>query len=388
MCRNHEPSLASLATVVASCSDVLVSIDAEGVVTTWNPAAERVVGISATEMVGQSLRRCLPTLDDQTWHGFLAEATASDGPHTWETSCRCPGRSVADLELVSAPIREPDGTVSGAVIVLRDVSERKQAEAAAAELVAQLEAAIDALERLNTIKSTLIATISHEFRTPLTCIQGFSELIETERLTPHEVRGFAQTINQNALRLSRMIGDQLDLETLETGQWPMCRTLVRLNALVERVVAALQPIAAYHSFVTDLDSDLPVVEGDADLLERVVTNIVANAIKYSPAGGGITIRTRRRRDGVEVSVADLGLGVPDEDREQIFAPYGRVGRPEHMEVAGTGLGLPIARQIMEVHHGRIWVEANRPRGSIFKIVVPVTEPSSGLRRAKAEMLCR
>ncbi len=376
MCRTSEPSSALLETVVASCGEALISIDSSGVVTTWNPAAERVVGISAIEIVGQSFRRCLPGMDDQAWRGFLNLATTSDDAYTWEVECRRPDGSVADVELVSTAIHE-SGVPAGAVIVIRDISERKQAEATTTELVARLKATNDALERLNSMKSTLIATISHEFRTPLTCIQGFSELIETEQLTPSETRAFAQTINENALRLGRMIRDQLDLETLEAGQWPVYKTLVGLNPLVERVVSGLLPIAANHSFIADLAPDLPVVEGDADLLERVVTNIVANAIKYSPAGGAITIRTRGHRDGIELSVADQGLGIPEEDREQIFDPYGRVARPEHMEIAGTGLGLPIARQILDVHHGRIWVESNVPRGSIFKMVVPVTEPRSG-----------
>jgi PAS domain S-box-containing protein len=369
-----EPSVALAETVLDACGDALVSIDARGVVTTWNPAAERVVGRSAIEIVGQSLRQCVPTGDEQAWGHFLAQTSVSDAPHTWETQWRRPDGSLVDVELVIAPIREPDSAIMGSVIVVRDISERKHAEEVAAELVTRLKIANDVLERLNAMKTSLVATISHEFRTPLTSIQGFSELIETEPLTRHEIRAFAQTINQNALRLSRMISDQLDLETLEAGQWPMCRTAVPLNVLVERVVSSLQPIAKNHCFVTELAPDLPDIKGDPDLLERVIMNIVANAIKYSPAGGAITIRTTGCRDGVGLSIADQGLGVPEEDRQQIFAPYGRVGRPEHMSIAGTGLGLPIARQILEVHHGRIWVEPNSPRGSVFKIVVPVSDP--------------
>lgn len=102
----------------------------------------------------------------------------------------------------------------------------------------------------------------------------------------------------------------------------------------------------------------------------MVTNIVANAIKYSPAGGPVTVSTMHRDNEVELIVADQGLGIPVEDRERVFMSYGRIDRPEQAGIVGTGLGLPIARNIVELHRGRIWVEANSPAGSVFHVVLP------------------
>lgn len=368
-----EPSITLLEEVVASCGEAIISTDARETITTWNPAAERLFGVAAETIVGQSLHSVMPPGQDDEWRGFLEQVTTADAPHTREARARRSDGSLVDTEVVAAAIRDDDNTVTGYAFVVRDISHQKQARAAASDLMEQLQAANDALLQLNALKTDLVATISHEFRTPLTSIQGFSELLETEQLTRHEIRAFARTINQSALRLARMISDQLDLETLDSGQWPVHRTRISLNRLVERVIIVVHPLATNHRFVTDLASDLPAVDGDADLLERVIMNIVANAIKYSPAGGQITITTRRVDDGVDLAIADEGLGIPEEDREQIFAPYVRVGRPEHLEVDGTGLGLPIARRIVEVHQGRIWVEANHPRGTILRISLPASD---------------
>jgi two-component system sensor histidine kinase VicK len=107
----------------------------------------------------------------------------------------------------------------------------------------------------------------------------------------------------------------------------------------------------------------------------MVTNIVANAIKYSPAGGPVTVSTLHRATEVELTVADEGMGIPEQDRERIFVSYGRINRPEQMSIEGTGLGLPIARNIVELHRGRIWVEENIPVGSVFHVVLPYADPS-------------
>jgi signal transduction histidine kinase len=113
---------------------------------------------------------------------------------------------------------------------------------------------------------------------------------------------------------------------------------------------------------------------------RVLTNLVANAIKYAPMGGDIVLRVAPAADGVHLSVSDQGLGVPEEHRESIFSRYGRIARPEQAAIEGTGLGLPIARHIVEMHHGRIWVESNSPTGSIFFVYLPLSQPEAMLVR--------
>jgi signal transduction histidine kinase len=246
-----------------------------------------------------------------------------------------------------------------------------------AELLADVQRANRDLEQLNAAKNEFISTISHELRTPLTSIQGYSELIVTDAETLEEAQAFARTINKNALRLARMIGDMLDLDRLESGQLVPAMDCTNLNDVVLGVLETLRSTTQRHRLVAELDPALPEVRCDPDLMTRVVTNLVGNAIKYSPAGGSITLRTVPRGEGVELTVADEGLGVPADHRETIFARYRRIARPEQTGIEGTGLGLPIVRHILEIHNGRVWVEPNTPMGSVFHVVLPAAEAPAG-----------
>lgn len=239
-----------------------------------------------------------------------------------------------------------------------EVSDRKRAEAEAAQALDRLRATNTELERLSNAKSDFVSMISHEFRTPLTSIQGYSELIRTEDLAAEEVATFAGMINEGAVRLARMIGNVLDLDRFEAGQAHLNSRPVQLNSLIQRVVDTFEPLDSGHSIQVALNDDLPVISGDADLLERVMINLIANAIKYSPRGGRMEIVTRAVPGRVVIEVADQGLGIPNDDLETIFVRYSRLTRPEQLGVEGSGLGLPIARHIVELHGGAIWATSD------------------------------
>ncbi|MDQ3692068.1 MAG: PAS domain-containing sensor histidine kinase [Chloroflexota bacterium] len=359
-----------LAAIIAAAGDAIISTDRDGRITTWNPAAERLFGIAAADAVGHPGGLIVPGEYDAEWIRFLNQVRMASTPRTLHTKrCRQDG-TLVDVAIVATTVRDPSGAVVGDVSIVRDTSEQTRAELATTELIHQLRAANHALAQLNATKSEFVATISHEFRTPLTSIQGFSELLDSAELTPDEVRTFARAINQNAIRLGRMIGDVLDLESLEAGHQQISRAPLSLNQLVVHVLNVMRALTAGHRIVTRFDPALPDIHGDTDLLERVVVNLVSNAVKYSPAGTPITLATGLRHGDVELTVADAGLGVPAEHRETIFARYGRIARPEQVGIEGTGLGLPIARHILEIHNGRIWVEPNSPTGSIFHVVLP------------------
>jgi signal transduction histidine kinase len=277
-----------------------------------------------------------------------------------------------------SPAFDPLGEFMGSVNNVRDIRARKQSEAAMTTRLAELQAANRELERISAATSDVVSTISHEFRTPLTSIQGFSELIMTEAQTLAEAQRFAHIINENAARLARMVDDVLDLERMQGGLLVLDPVATDLNRLVQHVLVEIGPTTTRHELEATLDPDLPLIPCDPDLITRVITNLVTNAIKYSPAGGQITVTTVCRGEGVELTVGDGGIGVPLEHREKIFSRYGRIARPEQAGIEGTGLGLPIARQILEVHSGRIWVDANSPKGSIFHVVLPAVVLRSAL----------
>ncbi|MDP9359001.1 MAG: GAF domain-containing sensor histidine kinase [Chloroflexota bacterium] len=259
----------------------------------------------------------------------------------------------------------------------RELEERRRVEAEIAAALQVQSAANAELERLNKVKSDFVSVVSHEFRTPLTSIRGFSELIRDRDLERSDVKAFADEINQNACRLSRMIDEMLDLDRMHSGQITVRRQPCDLNALISDVADSLRPTAPEHVIHLHLDPALPPIVGDSDRLTQVITNLLANAIKYAPDGGTITGVSRQEGDAVHLAVQDDGIGIAPEALEAIFERYARVEADTGAPIPGTGLGLPIVREIVGLHGGQVWAESRVGRGSVFHVVLPLV-PGNGL----------
>jgi signal transduction histidine kinase len=229
------------------------------------------------------------------------------------------------------------------------------------------------LERLNQLKSEFVALVSHEFRTALVGIQGFSEMIRDETLAVEDVKTFAGDINKDAQRLNRMINDMLDLDRIEAGRLVLRIEAVNLNGVIEEGVERAMASTTNHQFVTALSPAQPVVQADADRLAQVVSNLLSNAIKYSPAGGEIAITSRVDDGHVDVSVRDHGVGIAPDFLKRLFTRYERYEKTSN-KIIGTGLGLAITRQIVEMQGGRIWVDSTIGEGSEFHFSLPLPAP--------------
>jgi signal transduction histidine kinase len=284
------------------------------------------------------------------------------------TPVRIGGRFAASLALVHTD-RPREWTADDARLI-DAVAHELRAAIASAEAFAQQRAAVAELEQLSRAKSDFVSIVSHEFRTPLTGIQGFSEMMQSEDLTIEEMREYAGDINKDAHRLNRMITEMLDLDKMESGRMEIHREPVDLNAIVSEAAERLRPNAPRHPLSLRLDPMVGEMSGDRDKLTQVMANLLNNAVKYSPNGGEIVVSTRVEGNAAHIVVRDHGMGIPKEALETIFERYGRVESLATRHIQGTGLGLPIVRQIVQLHGGAVWVESTVGEGSVFHVTLP------------------
>lgn len=236
--------------------------------------------------------------------------------------------------------------------------------------------ALKHVQGVNRLKSELINTVSHELRTPLASILGFAELLLKK--PPGEAKGkkYLETIYNEAVRLTGLINNFLDLQRIETGRLEFNHTSIKLDKLIEDCVKLYQGQSSRHRFMMEVENDLPDVWADRDRLVQVLGNLLSNAVKYSPVGGTIEVRARRgSARQVFISVRDQGLGIPDEAKDKLFQPFFRVDNSDRRQIGGTGLGLVICKKIVEAMGGEIWVESKHGQGSIFTFSLPVSGES-------------
>jgi len=229
---------------------------------------------------------------------------------------------------------------------------------------------------------------AHELRGPLSSIQAFSELIRDEQLPMGEVKEFSHAIHQEGQRISRLVGDLLDLESIDAGRLALQLQRMDLNALIAELVDNYGAQGLPHVLRLELDSALPLVEGDRDRLAQMMRNLLSNALKYSPEGGEVTVGTAHEGERVRLRVSDEGVGIPEEELDRIFERYTRVAAEDHPSITGLGLGLPIVRHIAALHGGRVWADSELGHGSTFHLTLPLpgdSQPSgSGTPHGSAQ----
>jgi signal transduction histidine kinase len=255
----------------------------------------------------------------------------------------------------------------------QELTGRKWAEVELSRALRALQMANEQREYLKRVQSDFVSIVNHEFRTTLTAIQGFSELMREEELSIQDVKEYAYDINVDARRLSRMINQLLDLDQMKSGQVPLHLEQVDLNEIIVAVVQRIRPTAPGHQIHLQLAEHFPLLAGDYDRLSLVVTNLLNNAIKYSPAGGEIRLGSCVEDASVRVFVQDCGVGIPAHALNQVFEMHTwayESNGPRYIK--GTGLGLPIVRQIVQMHNGKIWAESVQDKGSIFHFTLPIS----------------
>ena len=344
-----------LADIVDSSSDGILSVDRGGKVLSWNRASEEITGYPASRVIGRELSDVSRLVDakPEAYPAAVSELyprqpkepqvvriSAADGQRRWASVSRAP---------------LPEG---GSVIVLRDETMRRKAE----EMIAE--------QQKEKMRSDLIAAVSHELRTPLASILGFTKTLLARDSDEAARRRYLQIIEKEGERLKHLIDDLLDLRTIAEARFTIERACIDLNELVAEQVEAFAGQSEAHSIVAQLPVEATWVEGDRERLAQVVANLISNAVKYSPQGGVVTVSLGSDDGVTRVSVRDRGLGIPLADHASIFRRFFRADAAARHGIGGTGLGLALAREIVEAHGGRIGFESSEGEGSTFYFDLP------------------
>jgi signal transduction histidine kinase len=227
------------------------------------------------------------------------------------------------------------------------------------------------LRQLDRLKDEFIALVSHELRTPLTSIRGYLELMGDDPSLSDENTTFLETIDRNAQRLQRVVGDLLFCAQIEAGKLSLEHGLVDLDALVAEAVTAAQPAARSKELaLTATPGAIGEVPGDRARLAQVVDNFISNAVKFTPHGGSVKLAVRVVGNEAELSIADTGVGISSTELPRLFERFFRTERATADAIPGTGLGLAIARAIVEEHGGRVTVESEAGAGTTFCFYLP------------------
>ncbi len=346
--------------LITRLPDAVILVDARGTVVEANGVALEVLGRTEDRLVGQSVAAVFPE-----WASWVSEP--ENAPPQHHEVVRGQPAGARSYDLLVAPQYVGKRDLVGWVLVLRDMTERKRIETDLAEALAQAEDAV-------RVRDTFLSIAAHELKTPITSLQLAAQTLPRalDRGAPLDspaVRRALQAIDVQSIRLSNLVFQLLDLSRLRLGRLTVNRSTVNLVDLVRLTVEAAQERTSLHQIVLSAPDEL-VAAIDALRFEQVLTNLLDNAIKYSPAGGRIAVAiTRSGADRAVLSVRDWGIGVPSESREHIFDLFFQV--QPGSQSSGMGVGLFIARQVVELHRGRIWLELPEDGGACFLIEIPL-----------------
>ena len=347
-----EETLHQLAAIVEHSNDAIIATSLDGTILTWNTAAERLYGYTEDQVLGT--------------HISILHARKQSGSELFHRIVR--GERIEELETVNltregrrievsvtvSPMLDRAGQVIGASTIARDITERKQ---------------------LEQMKDDFVATVSHELRTPLTAIKGFLELVVDGDAGPvtAEQREFLQIASRNTDRLGQLINDLLDVNQIDSQRLEIHTAPVDLAAVLKDVAGTFRSAAEAKGLGLKVQIDrLPRIQGSTPRLVQVFGNLVSNAIKYTPSGE-VGIRARAARNGIEVLVYDSGIGLSRDEQAQLFTKFFRARHPLVADSGGTGLGLVIAKAIVEKHHGRIEVASVPGEGTQVRVLLPMGE---------------
>lgn len=336
--------------VIRSIAEGLVVVDSQGKVVMMNPAAEKLLGVSKKDKIGKSISE---NLREEQLISLIKGSADKAGREIELISSQDETKKI--LKASSAVVENEYGQTVGMVSVLSDITKQKE---------------------LDQLKSNFVANVSHELRTPLVAIEKSISLIlgrTTGEISVTQEQ-FLVIAERNLKRLSRLINDLLDLSKLEAGKMELKLIPSSIEKVINESVESLDTWAKTKSIKIEkrIQEAIPQVNMDPDRIIQVLNNLIGNAIKFTPQDGNITIEAKLREEKreIEVSVQDTGIGIPKEAIAKVFDKFYQIGERVATDISGTGIGLSIAKEAVELHRGKIWVESQNGQGAKFTFTLP------------------
>lgn len=347
---------ARLASIVEYSNDAIVGKSLQGIISSWNPAAERLFGWTSAEMIGQTIALLLPEDKREEDTANFSRILSGEKVGEFETVRLCKDGHAIDVALTCSLMLDEKGQAIGVSVIYRDISQRKEVE-----------------KRL----SEFYSTISHELRSPLTSIRGALSLIDDKIIDMgsdecYEMIGVARSSSE---RLVRLINDILDIKKIEAGKLELKIEKIDAASLVARAVAGMDGLARAENIQLIQDTAISAtVEVDIDRIIQVLTNLISNAIKFSSDGACVIVGLHPQSDSqLRFSVADQGAGIPVHLQSRLFQRFQQVDSSDTRPKEGTGLGLALSKAIIEEHHGLIGVYSSTATGSTFWFDLPIVD---------------
>lgn len=348
--KKGEERSAKLAAIVESSDDAIISKTLESVITSWNDSAQRMFGYNADEIIGETIYKLIPPDRQNEEPLIINRLKAGERVEHFETKRLTKDGRLIDVSLTISPIRDPQGNIIGVSKIARDITERKLDE---------------------TRKNDFIGMASHELKTPLTSLSAMIQVagMRLEGNPDTFLSGAMDRANTQVKKMTRMINGFLNISRLEAGKLHIEKDLFDLNALLQEIFEETKLIVNTHT-VTLQQAGIANVYADRDKIDSVISNLITNAVKYSPKGKSIKIGSEIRGDKVVVWVNDEGIGIKPKDLKQIFDRYHRVESDDTRHISGFGIGLYLSAEIIGRHDGEIWAESEPGKGSSFYFSLP------------------
>ncbi|MCA9144236.1 MAG: HAMP domain-containing protein [Planctomycetales bacterium] len=341
-----EDNNTQMSTVLGGMVEGVLAVDANRRVLLANRACRSLLGISTSDVAGRGL---LEVVRNGDIDAAVSQAMTSDSPHTREISVIGPPRRVVSVFAT----RFAAGPTSGAIVVLHDITE---------------------LRRLENLRREFVANVSHELKTPLASIKAYAETLRMGAINDQENNlGFVDRISEQAEYLHQLILDLLQLARVEAGQEAFQFTDVKVEAVVDRCVSQVKQLAEQKGITLNVvaPAELCKIWADSDGVFTILSNLVGNAVKYTPSGGEVAVRWWREDDKMILEVKDTGIGIAPEDQERIFERFYRVHKARSRELGGTGLGLSIVKHLSQSFGGSVNLTSEVNKGSVFRVALPL-----------------